>query len=706
MILIGLRYTEKKLKGDAVSSCSRNGADLKTLFRKLSLMSRKIHIGEFRSSLISICIFPEMILRFFIIAAFVLSSCLVSEKGYSQQYHTTSAKALKVYKAGLTAFDYVDYIGAERYFKQALEIDNKFYEAYMILGELFSKQKRYGEAASNYQKAIQIDSMFYMPGFFNMATSEIMSGDYEKALIHYNVYLEQKNTLEKNRNQAIRNIKNCQFAIEAMKTPVPFNPESVGKGINTSDDEYWPSITADGQTLMFTRQARSGNSSRLNGVYQEDFYLSYLSGVVWGNAVNAGTPLNSGQNEGAQSLSSDGSYMYFTACDRSGGLGSCDIFFSASDNGKWSLPVNLGSPVNTSSWESQPSVNANGKMLFFSSNRPGGIGGKDLWYSVYKMNNKWSAPKNLGNIINTSGDEMSPFIHFDGKTLYFSSDGRPGMGGLDIYFSRMQEDSSWTEPKNLGYPINTFNDEMGLVIESGGQKAYFSSKRDEQGGKNIFSFKLYESVRPDPVAYLKGKVSEKGTGKMLIAEYELINLSTGKTTVTNSTDGNGNFLVCLPSGYNYGLNVSRKGYLFYSENFMFEGQHTVMEPYIKKIQLSPLKVGEKMLLANIFYEVDSWQLKKESMAELNKLCNLLKDNKELKIEIGGYTDATGSDEHNLPLSEKRALSVVDFLISNGVPSERLKYKGFGNASPVGDNVTSEGRKLNRRTEVQIIEYKK
>jgi hypothetical protein len=644
--------------------------------------------------------------RFIITAALVLVLCFGTEEGFSQQYHTTSAKALKSYKSGLTAFDYVDYPSAERYLKEAIEIDGKFYEAYMTIGELFSKQKRYYEAASNYQKAVRIDSTFYMPGFFNMATAEMMSGDYSKALVHFNVYLTVKNTLEKNRNQSTLNIKNCQFAIEAMKNPVPFNPESVGKGINTTDDEYWPSITADGQTLMFTRQARSGSNGKWNGVNQEDFYISYLTNMHWGTALNAGSPLNSAQNEGAQSLSSDGNYMYFTACDRSGGLGSCDIFFSASNNGKWSLPVNLGSPVNTSSWESQPSVNANGKMLFFSSNRPGGFGGKDLWYSIHKSNGKWSVPKNLGKVINTAGDEMSPFIHFDGKTLYFSSDGRPGMGGLDIYFSKMQEDSSWTEPVNLGYPINTYNDEMGLTIESGGQKAYFSSKRDDQEGKNIYSFNLYESIRPDPVAYLKGKVTDKETGKMLVAEYELINLSTGKTAYTSMTDGNGNFLVCLPSGYNYGLNVSRNGYLFYSENFMFEGRHTVMEPFQKKILLSPLKVGEKMLLANIFYEVDSWQLKKESMAELNRLCNLLKDNKELKIEIGGYTDATGTDEHNLSLSEKRALSVVEFLVSNGISAERLKYKGFGNTSPVGDNVTFEGRKLNRRTEVQIIEYKK
>jgi len=644
--------------------------------------------------------------RIFIIVSVVLTSCLITGKGFSQQYHTTSGKALKAYKTGLTSFDYIDYTNAEQYFKQALEIDNKFYEAYMMLGELFSKQRRYPEAAENYKKAVRIDSMSYMPIFFNMATAEMMSGDYENALLHYNVYIVQKNISAKNRDIAEKNIKNCQFAVEAVKNPVPFSPVSVGEGINTSDDEYWPSITADGQTLMFTRQARPSENEIRKGASQEDFYISYLADQVWGKALNAGAPLNSSQNEGAQSLSSDGSYMFFTACERSTGLGSCDIFFSANSGGRWSIPVDLGSPVNSASWESQPSVNATGRMLFFSSNRPGGIGGKDLWYSILKPNMKWSIPRNMGNIINTAGDEMSPFIHFDGKTLYFSSDGRPGMGGLDIYFSRMKADSSWTEPKNLGYPINTFNDEMGLVIESGGQKAYFSSKRDERGGKNIYTFKLYESVQPDPVAYLKGKVTDKGSGKMLVAQYELVNLSTGKTVVNNSTDASGNFLVCLPSGYNYGLNVSRNGYLFYSENFMFEGKHSIMAPFLKKIMLSQLKVGEKMLLANVFYEVDSWQLKKESMTELNKLVDLLKDNKELKVEIGGYTDSTGSDEHNLSLSEKRAITVVDYLVANGIASERLKHKGYGNTAPVGDNITSEGRKLNRRTEVQIIEYNK
>ncbi len=314
-------------------------------------------------------------------------------------------------------------------------------------------------------------------------------------------------------------------------------------------------------------------------------------------------------------------------------------------------------------------------------------------------------PVNPGLTINTEGDEMSPFIHFDGKTLFFSSDGRTGMGGFDIFRTTLRDDSTWIEPQNLGYPINTYNDETGLIIGSDGRKAYFSSIRDKMNGKDIYYFDLYESARPEPVSYLKGKVYDRETGKLIKADYELINLTEGKPIQSNSTDGSGEFLVCLPSGNNYGINVSKTGYLFYSESFLLQGQHTISEPFIKKIILSPVKVGEKMQLSNVFYEIDSWELKKESIAELNNLVKLLNVNENIVIEIGGYTDSTGTDEYNLTLSEKRALSVVDYLVSKGIPSERLRHKGYGNSDPIGDNVTSEGRRLNRRTEAKIIETK-
>lgn len=642
----------------------------------------------------------------FLITFLLMTVCSVSGTLFSQNFHTSSNKAIKIYNEGVSMFDFFDYKNAERSLKDAIATDRKFYEAYIMLGELMAKQNRFAEAASYYQEAVRIDSLFYPPVFFNLAESEFKSGSYNKALIHYQVYLDQKKISQKNKVVAVTKITNCEFALEAMKNPVPFNPVSIGSSINTENDEYWPSITADGQTLMFTRQTRYGNSATGYQLGQEDFYVSYLLENKWQKAINAGAPINTSNNEGAQTISSGGNYMYFTACDRPGGLGSCDLYFSAFDRGKWSVPINIGAPVNTSYWESQPSVSADGKILFFSSSRPGGIGGKDIWYSVMKENGNWSIPVNMGDTVNTEGDEMSPFIHFDGRTLYFASDGRPGMGGFDLFFTRMNDDSTWSQPKNLGYPINTFNDEMGLIIEAGGQKAIFSSKHDNVNGKDLFYFDLDESIRPNPVSYMKGKVYDKETGKMLKAEYELINLTIGKTTVKSTSDSEGNFLVCLPSGYNYGLNVSKPGYLFFSENFVFDGEHSAIEPFVKNINLSPVRVGEKLQLTNVFFEIDSWKLKKESVSELNNLAKLLIENGEIKIEIGGYTDSTGTDEYNLKLSEKRALSVVDYLIQVGIASARLKYKGYGNQSPVGDNVTSEGRKLNRRTEVKIIEGKK
>ena len=643
----------------------------------------------------------------YVIAIFAIVYCCgLSQIAYSQSFHTSSGKALKIYKEGVTAFDYLEFNKAEKDFKEAITIDTNFYEAYMMMGELMAKQGRHFEASLNYKKAVKIDSLFFKPVFFNLAISEIKSGDYTNALNHFKVYLAQEGMSAVNKEIAAKKVKNCEFAIEAMKKPVPFSPVDVGPGINTSDDEYWPSITADGQTLMFTRQPNMINNPGFTRVVQEDFYISYLSDNIWQKAFNAGAPLNTDQNEGAQTLSSDGNYMFFTACNRPGGIGNCDLYFSAFNNGKWSEPSNLGSPVNTKHWESTPSISADGRTLFFSSSRPGGFGGKDIWMTRLNMKNQWTEPVNLGRNINTEGDEMSPFIHFDGKTLYFASDGKPGMGGFDLFFTRLQPDSTWSTPKNLGYPINTYNDEMGLIIESGGQKAYYSSIRDKSKGKDIFSFNLYESARPNPVSYMKGKVYDKETGSLLKAEYELINLSTGRIMMKNITDDSGNFLVCLPSGYNYGINVSKPGYLFYSENFMFEGMHTASEPYIKKIILNPAKVGEKMQLANVFYEIDSWDIKKESLSELDNLVTLLSENKNLVMEIGGYTDSTGSDQYNKALSEKRALSVVNYLIKKGISSDRLKYKGYGNTSPLGDNVTIEGRKLNRRTEAKIIELKK
>lgn len=616
-----------------------------------------------------------------------------------QKYHTSSTRALNAYNSGKKQYEFLYFDSAEKLLKDAVSIDRNFYEPYVLLGELYYKTRRYAESAQAYRQAVRIDSLFYKPIFFELASAEFFSGQYQEALIHFRAYLELNTGNEKNREFAFKSIGDCEFAIEAIKHPVPFNPVNLGDSVNTADDEYWPSITVDGSMLLFTKQLRT--KGRTNIYNQEDFYISLLKGDRWGKSFNAGAPLNTPQNEGAQSVTSDGSGIYYTACDRPGGLGRCDIYFSSFDGKRWSQGINLGSPVNSASWEAQPSVSANGRMLFFSSNRPGGEGGMDIWFTVSDDAGKWSTPENAGKNINTKGDEMSPFIHFDGITLYFSSSGHTGMGGFDIFFSRMKDDTTWTEPVNLGYPVNTYNDELGLIIDATGSKAYFSSVRDEQWGKDIFSFELYPEARPSPVSYFRGSVLDKETGRALKADYELVDLRRGVVVSGGSTGNDGNFLVCLPAGSNYGLNVSRPGYLFYSDNFMFEGIHTALEPYVKRVILYPVKTGESLALSNVFFEIDSWELKPESRTELRKLYRLLAENPQVKVEIAGFTDSTGTKEHNQILSERRAWSVVDYLVQQGIKGERLSFKGYGASQPVAENITAEGRRLNRRTEVRI-----
>jgi outer membrane protein OmpA-like peptidoglycan-associated protein len=618
---------------------------------------------------------------------------------FPQKYHTTSSKAIGYYISAREQYDFFYFENAEKLLKQSISVDKGFYEAYMLLGEMYFKTNHYPESARYYREAVRIDSLFFKPVFFSLASAEMKSGDYLRAAAHFRVYIEQKTGSEKNMSLANKNLKDCEYAINEMDHPVPFNPLSVGDSVNTQNDEYWPSITADGKTLMFTRQQVYGGNS---GKGQEDFYISHLKNKIWSKAINPGSPLNTNQNEGAQSISSDGTYMYFTACERPDGIGRCDIYYSYFDGHSWSAGVNVGPPVNTGFWEAEPSVSSNGKMLFFATNRPGGKGGMDIWYSVHGKNGNWGEPKNAGNEINTSGDEMSPFIHFDGKTLYFSSNGRTGMGGFDIFFSRMKEDSTWTVPDNLGYPINTSSDEMGLIIDASGQEGYYSTIRDKKNGKDIYYFSLYDSIRPDPVSYFQGTVYDKVTMQLLKSDYELVDLKSGEILSSGSTNNEGSFLVCLPSGINYGLSVSKPGYLFYSDNFMLEGIHKVTEPYIKKVLLNPIRIGETMQLSNVFYEFDSWELRKESVTELERLNTLLKDNPLIIVEVAGYTDSIGSLAYNQTLSEKRAKSVVSYLTGKGIGADRLKYKGYGSAAPIGNNITNEGRRLNRRTEVRII----
>jgi outer membrane protein OmpA-like peptidoglycan-associated protein len=296
-------------------------------------------------------------------------------------------------------------------------------------------------------------------------------------------------------------------------------------------------------------------------------------------------------------------------------------------------------------------------------------------------------------------------MHSDNQTLYFTSNGWTGMGGIDIYYSKKNDDGKFSKPVNLGYPINTFNDEGFLIVNAKGNMAYYSSDRQGGfGGLDIYSFELSEKVRPVAVTYLKGVVYDKNTGKKLKAKFELTDLATEKVVFESYSDQiTGEFMVSLPTEKNYALNVSKDGYLFYSENFTLTGVYDKTKPYEKDIPLQPLAVGEVVVLKNIFFDFDKTDLKPESEVELQKLIEMLRKNVKMKIEISGHTDNKGTADYNQKLSENRSKAVYIYLIEKGIDKTRLSYKGYGLSKPIDTNDTEEGRANNRRTEFKVIE---
>ena len=481
--------------------------------------------------------------------------------------------------------------------------------------------------------------------------------------------------------------------MEAMAHPVAFKPVNLGPEINTADDEYLPTATADESTLIFTRKINNN----------EDFYKSVNRDGKWQTATYLSDQINTPQyNEGAQSISQDGKYLFFTGCNRPDGLGRCDIYVSQKKGNDWSKPFDLSPPVNSPAWESQPSISADGRTLYFASNRKGGYGGYDLWKSTLTSKG-WGEPENLGPNINTAYDEQSPFIHADDSTLYFSSNGWPGLGGKDLFVSRLSKDGVWQKPENMGYPINSSGDENGLSVTANGTYAFFSSDNlNGFGGFDIYSFELPKSLRPLMVTYVKGTVVDSKSKQPLEVSVEITDLEKNKMVYEGYSDpSQGDFLATLTPGKNYGLNISRSGYLFYSQNFSLTG-HEVKTPFDITVLLQQIELGSKAVLNNIFFDTNKFNLKPESVSELQKLVEFLNLNPAVHIEISGHTDNVGNDQINQKLSEDRAKAVYIYLISNKINPARLVYKGYGKTQPIAPNTTEDGRKKNRRTEFKII----
>jgi outer membrane protein OmpA-like peptidoglycan-associated protein len=626
---------------------------------------------------------------FFPVLFLFLSVSLFAQE---RQYSTTNKEAIKYFALANQSLDDHLYDEAVEQLLKAIDEDKKFIEAHAQLADIYRREWKYKQAVEQYRQVITLNPDFNEFIYFKLGDCEIHLAQYTEADQHLEKYLTFNDPQAQNRASAQKLLKDCKFSLNALQHPVPFKPVNLGPEINTADDEYFPAITADENTLIFTRKINNN----------EDFYESSKVNGKWQTATYLSDRINSSFNEGALSLSQDGKIIFFTGCNRPDGLGRCDIYITQKKGNNWSTPFDISPPVNSAGWESQPSISSDGRTLYFVSNRKGGYGGYDIWKSTLTEKG-WSEPENLGPDINTVYDEQSPFIHPDDSTLYFCSNGWPGMGGKDLFISRLDKDGKWQKPENLGYPINSSGDENGLTLTANGTNAFFSSNNlNGSGGFDIYTFELPKSVRPHKVTYVKGTVNDAVTRQPLESAVEIIDLEKNTSVYQDySSADRGDFLATLTTGRNYGLNISKDGYLFYSANFSLAG-HEDKNPFNIAVLLQPIEVGNKVILKNIFFDTNKSDIKDESKPELQKLMDFLNRNTAVYIEISGHTDNVGSDEFNQTLSENRAKAVYQYLINNGINAGRLVYKGYGETQPIASNDNEEDRSRNRRTEFKIM----
>ncbi|MDR2510961.1 MAG: OmpA family protein [Bacteroidales bacterium] len=626
-----------------------------------------------------------------------------------QQLSTKNPRAEAVYLDALTYYDNGMLEKAENYLRRAIAMDRKFIEAWLVLAELYENIDQPDSAAIAYTTAMQINPDVHPVALLQLAQIEFQQGKYQDAKKHIEQY-KLYPTKSQNTNQRIQILDDkLTFAFAMLADSLPFNPQNMGDSINTAFSEYFPTLTVDSKQLIFTRRNEFAHPQNFGIIYNEDFYYSNFddSCRCWRKAERFPEFINTNGNEGTQSISPDGRYMYFAACNRKDGFGNCDIYFAKKVGDKWGQPHNLWKPVNSEHWESQPSIAPDGRTLFFASTRPeGSRGGSDIWMSQLNDDGTWSKPINLGDSINTAGNENSPFIHFDGKTLYFSSDRHKGMGGKDLFYSHLKNDGTWSTPVNLGYPINTNRDEVSLFVAANGKQAFFASDRANirnNGKLDIYTFELAEELRPKPVTYMKGRLVAENDKQPIVGKFEIINTRTNEVVAAALSDlQTGDFMVTLPTEENYAINVSKDGYLFYSENFEVGGISDSIKPIAMDIPLKKIEIGATVVLNNIFFDVNKYNLKEESFAELEKVYDLLFKNPNIKVEISGHTDNTGNRKLNVELSQNRAKAIYDYLIDRQINPERLTYKGYADDAPVASNDSLEGRALNRRTEMTIV----
>jgi outer membrane protein OmpA-like peptidoglycan-associated protein/tetratricopeptide (TPR) repeat protein len=606
-----------------------------------------------------------------------------------------SKKARESYEKAAKAWQGRQLSEAAILYNKVLEAEPTHAESHLRLAQIYELLRNPALTKHHYAKlvALQPASPQSATAYHWLGKHFFQSEQYDSALVYYQKALPLfpgKSSLSR---LTEKSITSTLFAQQAIKKPLSIKKQPLSDTINFLNSQYFPVLTADGETLIFTGLAESRD---------ENIYITHRRKTGWDVPEEISKSINTVNNEGTSSVSADGRTLVFTACNRQDGYGSCDLYITHKQGNDWSAPVNMGEPVNSRDWDSQPSLSADGHTLYFASDRKGGQGKKDIWVSHLNQTGKWTEPKSLGPTINTADDENAPFIHANGRTLFYASNGLPGMGGMDIFITQ-KLDTVWAEPKNLGYPINTVSEQVGLFIASDGKMAYYSDDYAENGKSRslLYKFELPESLKKSiiPTRYAKGKVFDKKSGAALSSDIDLYDLKSQEKVASFTSDAKtGSFLAVLNNGSEYAFYVSKSNYLFKSLSFTINDSISSVN---LEIPLEAIEKDRAEVLNNIFFKTGSFDLDEKSKVELDKMVDFLNKNKAIKIEISGHTDDIGSDQENLELSRKRALSVLEYLQKTGISPSRLSSKGLGETKPVASNESESGRQRNRRIEWRI-----
>ena len=558
---------------------------------------------------------------------------------------------------------------------------------YDLRGSILAQSGNPQEAIIAFQKALDLDVHHQNPYLhFKLGQSLWQEHRFQEAGVAMKDYQKAvENPRPDITKQTEYYLRSYRVADSLYQAPREFDPQPLSDSINSEGDELGLSMTYDRRHMILTRRSN-----------QEDLYESRIHDGQWTKASPLDA-LNSPDNEGAVSLSGDGSLLVFTACNRAENIGSCDLYYSARTDTGWTSPQ-LMPGINSRAWDSQPTLSADGRAIIFCSERPGGFGGRDLWLTV-RGEEGWIEPINLGPTVNSPGNEENPFLHSNENTLYFTSDYWPGFGGRDLFLTHRIRGNEWSEIRNLGYPINSVEHEEGIFIESSGRKGYFSSAR---GGRfDLYSFEVDPAIRPRPTFLYKMVVVHSETDQSIEgATVDAYDWTQQKVVRHTTTDLEGFAAFLIEGDRRYGITVSKSDYLLHS--FSKTMSNDLTGDQTDTIRLHPVKDTSTLILENVLFATGEARLLEGSGTELDQLAEYLKQNSDITIRLTGHTDNVGKPEDNLDLSRERAAAVRDYLTGRGIDLDRITAVGKGESQPIASNDTGEGRQKNRRTEITII----